>query len=213
MEKRDMLVKVCGMREAENIAGVEALGIDLMGFICWSKSPRALTEVPKHLPAACRRVGVFVNASVQEIVEQVGALGFNAIQLHGNETPDFCRELRGLPALQGVELFKAFRIAEAKDLEACDAYADSCSLYVFDTKCACYGGSGEQFDWSVLEQYHTNVPFLLSGGIGPESVEALAAFRHPMWRGVDLNSRFETAPGHKDIEKLREFISRFRQLK
>jgi phosphoribosylanthranilate isomerase len=211
MEKRDMLIKVCGMREAENIAEVEALGIDFMGFICWSKSPRALTEVPEHLPTACRRVGVFVNETVQGIVERVASLGLNAIQLHGNETPDLCRELRALPALQGVDIFKAFRIAEAKDLEVCEAYADSCRLFVFDTKCACYGGSGEQFDWSVLEHYKAPVPFLLSGGIGPESIEALANFSHPQWRGVDLNSRFETAPGHKDAHKLKEFISRFRQ--
>jgi phosphoribosylanthranilate isomerase len=119
MEKRDMLIKVCGMREAENIAEVEALGIDFMGFICWSKSPRALTEVPEHLPTACRRVGVFVNETVQGIVERVASLGLNAIQLHGNETPDLCRELRALPALQGVDIFKAFCIAEAKDLEVC----------------------------------------------------------------------------------------------
>ncbi len=205
-------IKVCGMREAENIAEVEALGIDFMGFICWSKSPRALTEVPAYLPCGCERVGVFVNASTQEIVERVGALGLHAIQLHGHETPEFCRELRALPALQGVKLFKAFQIAEAKDLEACGAYGDSCSLFIFDAKCACYGGSGKQFDWSVLEQYDAEVPFLLSGGIGPESIEALEAFHHPMWQGVDLNSRFETTPGHKNAELLREFIARFRQL-
>ncbi len=200
------------MREAENIAEVEALGIDLMGFICWSKSPRALTEVPGYLPAACLRVGVFVNATAEEIVERVKTLSLNAIQLHGNETPEFCGALRTLPALQGVELYKAFQIAEEKDLEKCEAYAESCSLFIFDAKCACYGGSGKQFDWSVLEQYRGGVPFLLSGGIGPESIEALAAFHHPQWLGVDLNSRFETAPGHKDAEALRTFITRFRLL-
>lgn len=207
--KRELFVKICGMREAENIRDVEALGPSWMGFICWSSSPRCTATPPEVMPERAERVGVFVNPTVPFVVQQVQAFGFGRVQLHGHETPAFCRELR--TALQTrirrpVHLLKAFSVATVADLRETQAYAALCDHFLFDTKCASVGGSGRTFDWQLLQAYDGNTPFLLSGGIGPESLDDLRAFHHPRWAGIDLNSRFETAPGHKDVERLRRFL-------
>ncbi len=199
-----MIIKVCGMREPENIRAVERLGVDWMGFIFYPRSPRYVAARPSYLPSACRRVGVFVNSSVEDILLTVKSFGLDYIQLHGSESPAFCAELKSA-ANSGI--IKAFSIASADDFRRTAQYESSCDYFLFDTACAGYGGSGRTFDWSLLEAYNGQTPFLLSGGIGPDSVEPLRQLSHPRWAGIDLNSGFETAPALKDPALLQSFIN------
>jgi phosphoribosylanthranilate isomerase len=201
------LIKVCGMTQADNIRSVEALGVDLMGFIFFSKSPRCVAVRPDYLPTTAKRVGVFVNEKESVIAARAEEFGLEFIQLHGHEAPELCNTLRN----RGLKVIKALSVAEAADLKAAESYAGNCDYLMFDTKCKEYGGSGRRFDWSVLDSYTLSTPFLLSGGIGPESVDDLLLFSHPQLVGYDLNSRFESAPGVKDTEMLRKFIKEIKQ--
>ncbi|MBR5395276.1 MAG: phosphoribosylanthranilate isomerase [Bacteroidaceae bacterium] len=208
------IIKVCGMRDAENIREVERIGIDLMGFICWERSPRFVSEVPSYLPK-CPRVGVFVNPTLDFVSECCKAFGFSYIQLHGNESPEFCQEVR---QQTGLKIIKAFSIEnstgamEASPLRGglVGSYEGIADLFLFDTKGKSIGGNGEKFDWSVLEDYHDDTPFLLSGGIGPEDAERLKHWRHPKCIGIDINSCFETAPGIKDVAAIAKFTSKLK---
>ena len=201
-----MIVKVCGMRDPQNIRAVEALGVDWIGFIFHPHSPRYVERIPDYLPSKAARVGVFVNASVREIVERTERFGLNAVQMHGHESPDFCCSLRGkLPA--GTILLKALPVADSGDMERAMRYQDCCDYLLFETPSPAYGGSGRQFDWSLTDRYSGSLPFILSGGIGPGSIAALRTLHHPRWAGIDLNSRFETEPGIKDTASLQEFIT------
>lgn len=196
------IVKVCGMTDAENIREVEALGVDLMGFIFYPKSPRCLSRLPHYMPVSARRVGVFVNESRENVLMYADRFELEYLQLHGNESPEYCQRLQG----QGVKLIKAFSVASAKELAATENYEGLCSYYLFDTPHPQYGGSGNSFDWSLLHHYQGSTPFLLSGGINRYSVPALRRFNHPRMAGIDLNSRFETRPGFKDAGRIREFL-------
>ena len=196
------------MRDAENIREVEQLSIDWMGFIFWSKSSRYVSERPAYLPTKCKRVGVFVDASIEEIMQKVQDYALDAIQLHGHESPDYIHTLRVDGGFAAV--IKAFNIATAADLEATKPYEGLADYFLFDTKGKSVGGNGEKFDWSVLEAYTGETPFLLSGGIGPDDAERVIAFHHSKCVGLDLNSKFEVAPALKDINKLREFIKEIR---
>lgn len=202
------LIKVCGMTEAENIRDVEELGVDMIGFIFYPKSPRCLCEMPAYLPAKARRVGVFVNESKENILVYADRFGLHYIQLHGNESPEYCRSLRS----SGLHLIKAFSISLPKDILAPSAYKGLCDYYLFDTKTPQYGGSGNQFDWNLLHRYNGNTPFLLSGGINPYSVKAIREFHHPKLAGIDINSRFETSPGVKDVERIEKFMQELREI-
>lgn len=196
------LIKVCGMTDAGNIRAVEALGVDLMGFIFYPKSPRRCRELPAYLPSSAARTGVFVDADLATISEKCCEFGLDWVQLHGHETPGFCREVAAL----GVKVSKALGVGCAADVEAARAYQDCCDMMLFDTHTPGYGGSGEAFDWSVLDGYDGHLPFLLSGGLSAANAAQAAAFRHPRLAGYDLNSRFESAPGIKDIELIETFI-------
>lgn len=207
-----MIVKVCGMREADNIREVEAAGIDWMGFIFYPASKRYVSAVPAYLPEHARRIGVFVHSEEEEILARVGAFGLGGVQLHGGETPEFCLRLRRLlkerfPQKE-IFLIKAFGLSSADDLQATSLYG-MCDYFLFDTSTTGYGGSGRRFDWKILEAYAAGVPFLLSGGIGPDNLSQLREFRHPLWQGVDLNSCFEQGSALKDVGKLQRFLSAF----
>lgn len=198
------------MRDPDNILGVMDLGVDWMGFIFYPKSPRYVctpaVEIPK---SALRRVGVFVDEPVDSMLGKVREYGLGAVQLHGNEGREVCEDLRaGLPS--SVLVIKAISVKTADDLMRCHAYEGVVDYFLFDTKCDTKGGSGRQFDWAVLNAYDAEIPFLLSGGIGPEDAERVKAFRHPRCMGIDLNSRFEKAPGLKDISALRHFLASFK---
>lgn len=192
------------MRDPENIRVIEeSVSPDMMGFIFWEGSKRCVTEVPAYMPK-CTRVGVFVNPTEEEVLQKVKDFGLNAIQLHGIEPDSFCRHIK---EVVGLPIIKAFSISNEADLANTALYEDIATLYLFDTKCKCVGGSGEQFNWDILQSYQGNTPFLLSGGIGPGDEEKVRRWHHPCWIGIDLNSRFETAPAKKNEEKLKTFIS------
>ena len=195
------------MREAENIREVEQLKVDMIGFIFYPKSPRCLYELPAYMPVKAKRVGVFVNEDKKEIEIFADRFSLDYIQLHGNESPEYCHSLRAT----GLRLIKAFSIARRKDFENIGTYEESCDYFLFDTKCEQHGGSGNQFDWSMLNSYKGKKPFLLSGGINQYSPPTLKELRHPQLAGFDLNSRFETKPGLKDVERLRHFLEELRK--
>ncbi len=216
-----MIIKVCGMRDAENIREVERLGIDMMGFICWPRSPRYVAEPPAYLPN-CPRVGVFVDAPIDFIMQRAKAFGFSHIQLHGSETAAFCHEVR---ERTGCKVIKAKSIqtpsnsplkgedkslGKESSLPLREGWGGSASLLLFDTQCPTAGGSGRKFSWDVLQGYRGELPFLLSGGIGPEDVGLLRQFRHPKWLGIDINSRFEVEPGIKDVAAISSFVASIR---
>ena len=210
-----MIVKVCGMRDARNILEVEALGIDWMGFIFWPKSKRYVINRPAYLPTSCKRIGVFVDATVEDILLHIADFSLDIIQLHGSESPDFISRLKTGAATPlpcrggvggGVSIIKAFNIATADDLEATKPYEGAVDYFLFDTKAQLPGGTGQQFDWSVLANYDGKTPFLLSGGIGPDDAAHARAFHHPKCIGIDLNSRFEVSPALKDVNKLKSFL-------
>ena len=211
-----MITKVCGLCHAENIQAVAKTGIQWTGFIFYTPSPRCLLRDPaeaervRQLITADafrpKRVGVFVNASQEEIMEVAQQYRLDYLQLHGHESPDFCYALQK----RGYALIKAFSIATAEDLAHTADYAGRVDYFLFDTKCAGYGGSGQRFDWSLLQDYQGETPFLLSGGIRPEMAADLQRFHHPRWAGIDLNSGFESAPGVKQAETLRSFQNNFK---
>ncbi len=219
-----MMIKVCGMRDAENIREVERLGIDMMGFICWPRSPRYVSEVPAYLPK-CERVGVFVNQSLDEIQKYNETFNFSYIQLHGTESPEFCKEVwekTGCKIIKAKSLPRPLQRrgerSKACGIDGLDTDEELQRLFpppleglgeaflLFDTKCSTIGGSGKQFNWDILSDYRGELPFLLSGGIGPEDAERLSKFHHPKCLGFDINSRFEIEHGIKDIEKIKTFI-------
>lgn len=200
-----MIVKVCGMRDGDNIREVEQLSIDWMGFIFYPKSSRYVSEVPAYLPTKCKRVGVFVDASADEITKKIHDFSLNAIQLHSNESPEQISHLLSLTS--HLSIIKAFNIATAEDLKSTASYTGLADYFLFDTKGASVGGNGEKFDWSVLDSYEGETPFLLSGGIGPDDAARVSSFRHPKCAGIDLNSKFESAPAFKDVTTLSRFLN------
>lgn len=203
----DKLIKVCGMTDAENIRKVEELGVNMIGFIFYPKSPRCLCSKPEYLPSRAKRVGVFVNESRENVQMYADRFSLDYIQLHGNESPEYCRSLQNC----GLHLIKAFPVCTFRDLYPLSCYDGLCDYFLFDTKTPDYGGSGTAFNWNILHRYNGTTPFLLSGGIGPESVSALKAFQHPYFAGIDLNSRFETAPGIKDTARLETFLRAWKE--
>ena len=202
-----MLIKVCGMRDAGNITKVESLGVDMIGLIFYPGSSRYVACPPSYLPEKAKRVGVFVNETEEVVLALADKFSLNFIQLHGTESPDYCISLRN----KGLNLIKVFSVATPDDLKATEEYEGLCSYFLFDTKCEGHGGSGKQFDWSVLSHYHGQTPFLLSGGISAQSVEDVKTFKHERFAGIDLNSRFEISPALKDVEMLSRFIKELRK--
>ena len=214
------------MRDARNIREVSQLGVDMIGMIFYPKSPRYVEMQSSHagiIPDYAKedigvsvssktpaRVGVFVDDMVQNIVTRVVNYHLDYVQLHGNEPRTMCENLRATldPDIRpGIKIIKAISVSDASDIQKYKEYVGAVDLFLFDTKCKTVGGSGQQFDWQVLEQYDGEVPFLLSGGIGPDDASRLHAFHHPKCIGIDLNSRFEIEPGVKDVEKLKGFLN------
>ncbi|HXK74874.1 MAG TPA: phosphoribosylanthranilate isomerase [Bacteroidaceae bacterium] len=202
-----MIIKVCGMREAQNIHDIEQLAIDWMGFIFYEKSPRYCNDALTYMPRQVERVGVFVNHSLSEILKLILKYKLDIVQLHGQETPALCKQLQQL----GIRVIKAMPIATKEDLVLATAYEDVIDYMLFDTKSELGGGSGKQFDWSILNDYSLKIPFLISGGIGPQSLDSLRDFTHPQLIGYDLNSKFEISPGMKSLDLLAPFINELRR--
>lgn len=204
-----MKIKVCGMRDRDNIAELVQLPVDYIGFIYYPPSPRYVgnvigKEVLDVIPSGIKKTGVFVNAPVTEVIRIATENKLDCIQLHGNETPDFCQFIKE----KGFEVIKAFK-AEPEMLNcATTNYKYSCNYFLFDTPTANYGGSGRKFNWEILKQQHLSLPFFLSGGIGPDDAEILRKMDQTGLYAIDINSKFEIEPGLKDVEKIKQFIDK-----
>ena len=194
-----MKIKICGMRERDNILDAVYLGPDFMGFIFYPESSRFVGKdfVMPDIPSAISRVGVFVNASVPDVIGKVQQYGLHLVQLHGNESPEYCRQLR-----ETTGVIKAFGIGHQEDLSILKEYEENVDYFLLDTKTDGYGGSGKKFDWEILNGIQFRRPFFLSGGIGPEDVSSVWRLKSRPF-AVDVNSRVEKSPGVKDIEKLK----------
>ncbi len=230
-----MIIKVCGVRDPENFREVCKLDVDWVGLNFCAKSPRYVAQISsrggfypdytsfaeerpaigkpianqKHYDLKPQRVGVFVDDMPQTIITRIVNFFLDFVQLHGDENAVMIQNLRRSvePDIRrGVKIIKAIPIASADDFARCQDYEGVVDYFLFDTKGALPGGNGEKFDWALLDAYKGDTPFLLSGGIGPDDVEALRQITHPKFAGVDVNSQFETEPGVKDIEKLKAFI-------
>lgn len=199
------------MREPKNIEQVAQLGVDMMGFIFYPKSPRYVSHVLARSDADRKvcRVGVFVNDSIHEILDKIRSFSLNAVQMHGSESRELCEQLR--EANGDIKIIKAISVSNVGDIQKYKEYVGAVDYFLFDTKCKTVGGSGQQFDWQVLDEYDGDVPFLLSGGIGPEDAFRIRTFHHSQCVGIDLNSRFEIEPGVKDVEKLNKFLNEIKK--
>lgn len=192
------------MREAENIKALCNLPIDYIGFIFYAKSPRAIiNNTTTLIPPSINKTGVFVNASIEEISNRKDIFGLETIQLHGNESPLFCEQVRQL----NVTTFKAFGVDEAVDWKTVDAYQDVVDYFLFDTKSIHYGGTGSTFNWDKLLENPYDKPYLLSGGISIDNIKEAANFKDERLYGLDLNSKFETKAALKNIELLTQALS------
>lgn len=207
------------MRDADNIRDISALGVDMIGLIFYPPSPRYVQQfssgagiIPDYAPDMGKtplRVGVFVDDMPQNIVTRVYNYKLDYIQLHGNEPRETLENLRATidPDIKPkIKIIKAISVSSAEDIKKYKEYVGAADLFLFDTECKTVGGSGEQFDWQVLQAYDGDVPFLQSGGIGPDDVERIKNFHHPKCIGIDLNSKFEIEPALKDVEKLKQFL-------
>jgi phosphoribosylanthranilate isomerase len=211
-----MRVKVCGMTDIDQVNQLSEMGVEFCGFIFYPKSPR---YVFKHMPAVTikkiksniNKVGVFVNASTEDVLQTVDDCGLYLVQLHGDESPRACERISDY-----VSVIKAFRLSEDDNiLWKIKDYQDVVDMFLFDTEGVGYGGTGKKFNWEALMDLNINKPFFISGGIQPEDVAALQAFsKNKVGKdlfAVDVNSKFEITPGYKDMEKVRTFVSQLKQ--
>jgi phosphoribosylanthranilate isomerase len=218
-----MIVKVCGLRLLADIQALEEMKVQWLGFIFYPGSPRYLMgtahyeEEKKGLHAPMQEVkktGVFVNARHEQIIRYCHSFQLDHLQLHGEESPSYCRQLQEKLSAGSTtpRLIKAFRIGPGFDFSKTKDYETSCSYFLFDTHSKVRGGSGKKFNWDLLHHYQGNCPFLLSGGIGPDDASAVLGFHHPKMIGIDINSRFEIAPGKKNIPAIRAFLQKLQPI-
>jgi len=197
-----MNIKVCGITEMKQLQQLDGLDIDFAGLIFYKDSPRYIGDrisksELKKADLDTKKVGVFVNPEIIDVLDAIDDYGLDAVQLHGDESPEMCEDLSS-----EVEVIKAFRVADGADIDKLVGPYDAvCDYYLFDTGGLkeSFGGTGQQFDWSILTKAKIEKPFFLSGGIGVEDAAKIKAFNHPDFFGVDINSRFEKSPGVKDM--------------
>jgi phosphoribosylanthranilate isomerase len=207
-------IKICGMREPENILEVANLKPDLMGFIFYPVSPRYVggtlnSEILSNLSPGIKKTGVFVNAGLDEIMDTISKYSLDMVQLHGDESPETCRRLYE----EGIGIIKAFNLKDSSGYNNYIKYIPFTTCFLFDAFTPEYGGSGHKFDWEILSDYDLGHPFILSGGIAPGDIFNILEITNSSFYGIDLNSRFELKPGLKDIESLKIFISGVRNNK
>lgn len=209
-ERREIQIKVCGIRDPLNLEQLCVLDPEYVGFIFYPLSKRyvgvepdpALFDIP--IPAI-KKVGVFVDEQLSRVKEAIGLYGLEAVQLHGNESVDYCREL----SAEAIELIKVLDPLES--VEKMESYLKVVDFFLFDSGGAGTGGTGKKFDWELLEELPHHFPFFLSGGIGPGDSGKILSLELPGFKGVDINSRFELSPGLKDIDSLKEFFKKIRK--
>ena len=199
------------MKYSQNIEDISLLKPDYMGFIFYENSARFIgNQLSKatfqSIPTSTKKVAVFVNESLENIEEIYQKYHFDFIQLHGNETPEFCRKLKS----KGINIIKAFAVNEDFDFTILADFEEFCELFLFDTKGIYFGGNGQSFDWNLLHKYHLNTPFFLSGGVGLENIQAALNFKHPLLFGLDLNSQLELNTAIKSVEITQQIIKTIR---
>jgi phosphoribosylanthranilate isomerase len=208
---KKLKVKVCGMRNVLNIAEIAMLNPDYMGFIFYERSPRFAGDLNQAilnvLSPETSSVGVFVDAKFDYVTDLAEHYRLKVLQLHGDETPEYCAELK---AKYNCKMIKAFRVNSKDDFPKMLDYEQICDYFLFDAKTELYGGSGEKFDHNLMNGYKGKTPFFLSGGIALQDAESILANRHELCIGVDINSRFEISPGIKNVEQVKQFIDFFR---
>ncbi|WP_445717873.1 phosphoribosylanthranilate isomerase [Flavobacterium sp.] len=203
---KNVKLKICGMKYSENIKEIATLQPDYLGFIFWEKSSRLMdvASIPE-IPKSIKKVGVFVNSSIQEIISKVKQYELDVVQLHGNESAFFCTEIK----LLNVEIIKVFSIGTNFDFSVLEKFLPMVDYFLFDTKGKLPGGNGVTFDWNLLEKYPFDKPFFLSGGIGINELEAIKKFQKTKVAekciAIDVNSQFETKPGLKNKIELEKF--------
>ncbi|MDP3666396.1 MAG: phosphoribosylanthranilate isomerase [Sediminibacterium sp.] len=213
-----MRIKVCGMTSAGQVLQLDDMGVEFAGFIFYPKSPRYVykfmsrPEIKKIKGRGINKVGVFVNAPLEEVLQAVDDCGLYLVQLHGDETPKYCEKIADY-----VTVVKAFRLREDENiLWKVKDYCDIADMFLFDTEGAGYGGTGRKFDWKMLQGLNIGKPFFLSGGIEPGDTDKLKEFvKDPVAKdlfSIDVNSRFEISPGIKDMNKLKDFIAAIKQV-
>jgi len=206
-----MKIKVCGNKFPENIRAVDALQPDYIGFIFYEKTERKanlnVSDFIETLASVkAEKVGVFVNHNIQALTDICQTLGIKTLQLHGLETPEYCKQLKD----GGFRIIKALPVNQASDFSFTNIYKDVADYFLFDTATSNFGGSGIKFNWDWLQSYTLNIPFFLAGGISENAVDSILSIRHPLFYGADVNSRFEISPGLKDIQKVKNFIQQLR---
>ncbi|MCA0132892.1 phosphoribosylanthranilate isomerase [Winogradskyella alexanderae] len=198
-----MKLKVCGMKYLNNMDAVSKLQPDLMGFIYYKKSSRYFQGELPSLPPSIKKVGVFVNEGIKKLKEIIAEQNLDIVQLHGDESPDYCSQIKG------VEIIKVFSIKDQFDFDILKPYESVCDYYLFDTKGKLPGGNGYTFNWDLLKAYPSTKPFFLSGGIGLDEIEKINEFKEsPASKycyALDVNSKFEISPGVKNINELEKF--------
>lgn len=203
--------KICGMKETDNIIDVGAFYPNYMGFIFYKKSPRCFNGIIPEINSSIKKVGVFVDETIANIIEKVTMHDFKAIQLHGDETPDYCEMLRAEVG-ESIEIIKAFSVGSDFDFQITAAFGTSCDYFLFDTKGKSHGGNGEKFDWGILSSYKSAKPFFLSGGIGVEDIKEIQSLLNkklPLY-GIDFNSKLEIRPGFKDVALVKQAIDQIK---
>ena len=198
-----MKLKVCGMRSPDNIASLSRLAPDYMGFIFWEYSKRFVSHATPRLPQSIKKTGVFVDASEEYILETIANHQLQVLQLHGKESPNFCKKLKAT----GLEIIKSFSVSNDFVFSDLEAHESVCDYFLFDTKGDLPGGNGTRFDWALLRDYTAAKPFFLSGGIGHKDqgiIESIINLNLPLY-AVDINSKFEDQPALKNIEMIKQF--------
>lgn len=200
-----MIIKVCGLKEKENMQAIDHLQPDLLGMIFYEKSPRFLSGI-EMISTKASKVGVFVNESVEIMIKTAKNWGLSYIQLHGNEKVETAALLRE----KGFQVIKALSIETGINKEVLEKFSPYCTYFLFDSKGKNPGGNGIKFNWECLSQYDLETPFLLSGGIQPGDINSIKKLEHPSFAGVDINSGFEISPGIKNVESVKKFIDEIR---
>ena len=198
------------MRDSKNISALLTLKPDYIGFIFYAQSKRFVANFPQiEIPSTVKKVGVFVNETIDEIIKKVNQYKLDFVQLHGDESPEYCQILRHSELVsESFQIIKAFSVDEKFDFSAIKSFETVVSLFIFDTKGKNYGGNGIKFNWDLLQNYKGKTPFLLSGGITKNDAEEINKMKHPAFFGIDINSGFELEPGLKNINEIKEFKNR-----
>ncbi len=207
-----MQFKVCGITDITQAHALEALGVQYIGFIFYPASKRyalgklSLSDVANFKPVGAKKVGVFVNMELNELLQVVQSAGLDMVQLHGDETPEYCAAVRAQ-----VQTVKVFRVGAAvPDFAPFENVVDN---FLFDTDSALYGGTGQHFNWELIKGSPIPKPYFLSGGIGPNDIQGVQVMEKTKagktLLALDINSQFELEPGIKNLEKIKTFIHAF----